>query len=109
MSVTADWGLTAEQRELLVAAAADRGRLAVRSGPTLYGRAVCAQRKSFCRSDDAAYADRYLDALEALVATDCLRERGARNQFELTHIGWTLSRTLPLEQFRAEASRAPGP
>lgn len=84
--------LSHEQRELLAAAAADRGQLTVQMSPRAGGRAVCAGRQTFFAINDPQFAVRYLDAVRFLVEQQLLREAGKRDRFELTNGGWELSR-----------------
>ena len=84
--------LTKEQLDLVRAAAAHRGKLAVQASARTGGRAVCAGREAFFDRQDRQVAKRYIEALHELISLQIFRSAGSRESYEFTNSGWQVSR-----------------
>lgn len=90
--------LTPLQQELLAAIAANRGLLAIVTRVDLHGHVVAAGKQVFADSRDRTVADAYLAAIPELQAMQLLRSGAKRGHYELTNIGWEMSRKLRRSQ-----------
>lgn len=86
--------LNLEQRELISAAAENRGRLAVRTQASTQGRAVFGKHRTFFDVDDREFATRFVETLPTLEKLLLMRQAGGRGEYELTNFGWQISRKL---------------
>jgi hypothetical protein len=82
--------LSAEQRELLRAAAGNQGNLSLFRRSDTKGPAVHVKHKAFFDKNDPGVAARYVEALRQLVELLFMRSRTSE-QFELTNHGWQIS------------------
>ena len=87
--------LTAEQRDVIRAAANHQGKVFIQRASRTGGRAVCYGIKdAFFDRRDREVAQRYIASLQELVQLQVLRPAGAHEHFELTNSGWEISRKL---------------
>jgi hypothetical protein len=86
--------LSPEERELIVAAAAGRGRLRICTRSDTHGRAVCTTDRTFADPADRSVAQRYIEGVRRLEQCLLLRQCGQRYSYELTNVGWQSSRAL---------------
>lgn len=86
--------LTSEQQDLVRAAAAHRGKLAIQRTSRFGGRAVCYGRDAFFDLENREVNRRYIESLHELVQLQVLRSAGASENYELTNSGWQISRKL---------------
>jgi hypothetical protein len=86
--------LSEGEQNLIRAAVANQGVLEIVSGTTTRGRAVAAGRMRFFDPNDRSFADQHLAMLSRLIEFCLLREVSDKNAYELTNVGWQLSRTL---------------
>src|SRR5262249_12332602 len=110
MAVVDPCTLSSEERDLIVAAAACRGKLAIWMRSDTHGRAVCTKDTSFADPMDRSYAERHIEAVRRLEHRLLLRQNGPRNSYELTNVGWQASRALSkaAELTSAESREASG-
>jgi len=86
--------LTAEEQELVRAAAQNRGCLEVVMRPSLRGWAVVAGQKKFVDLNDPAVAQHYISLLVHLKELELIHEMASTKAYELTNFGWQFSRKL---------------
>ena|SRR5450631_599890 len=86
--------LSEAEQKLLRAAVGNQGVLEIVSGTTTHGRAVVAGRTKFFDPNDRSTADQYLLLLSGLIELAIFREVSNKNAYELTNVGWQLSRAL---------------
>jgi len=87
--------LSEEQRDVIRAAAAHREKVFIQRSSRTGGRAVCyGHHDAFFDRRDREVAQRYLEALHELVQLQILRSAGVSEHYELTNVGWEISRKL---------------
>ena len=86
--------LSEAEQNLIRAAVCNQGVLDIVSGVATRGRAVVAGRTRFFDPNDRSVADEYLRLLSRLIECSLLSEVADRNAYELTNVGWQLSRAL---------------
>ena len=86
--------LTEPEQELVRAAVANRGVLEVATRAETHGRAIVAGRKKFFDPKDRSVAEHYISLLARLKAMEIIHEAANKNAYELTNVGWQLSRKL---------------
>jgi hypothetical protein len=86
--------LTEAEQELVRAAVANQGALAVVTRAETHGQAVVAGRKKFFDSKDRSVAEHYISLLARLKELELIHEVAGKKAYELTNFGWQLSRKL---------------
>lgn len=86
--------LTEAEQELIRAAVANQGVLEVATRAETHGRAVVAGRKKFFDPKDRSVAERYISLLVRLKELELIHESFNKKAYELTNVGWQLSRNL---------------
>ncbi len=95
MHVIADISsLTEEEKELILAAVRNGGRLEIAFRAEMRGRAVVVGRRRFFCANDPSVASRYLATMVHLRELELIHEVSNQNAYELTNFGWQLSRKL---------------
>jgi hypothetical protein len=86
--------LSEAEQNLIRAAVGNQGVLEIVTGTATRGRAVVAGRTKFFDPNDRSLADQHLRLLSRLIECSLFREVSNRNAYELTNVGWQLSRNL---------------
>jgi hypothetical protein len=86
--------LSPEQREMIAAAARNRGKLQVCVRAETHGPAVCGKTEKFFDPDDRDVAARYIERLRELERLLLMGQAERRGVYELTNFGWLISRKL---------------
>src|SRR5690606_20298068 len=86
--------LSPSQRAILAATAANRGRVQVAMRIDAHGWAAVAGRQVFADSQSREVAEEHVRAVNELQDMQLLRASARRGQYELTNIGWEMSRKL---------------
>jgi hypothetical protein len=86
--------LSEVEQNLLRAAVGNQGVLEIVSGTSTCGRAVVAGRTKFFDPKNRAVAEQHLAMLTGLIEQSLFREVSNKNAYELTNVGWQLSRSL---------------
>src|SRR6478672_11990231 len=87
--------LSEQEQELVRAATANQGALEIALRADTHGRAIVAGKKKFFDSHDRSVAEHYISLLVRLKSLELIRESATKkNEFELTNVGWALSRKL---------------
>lgn len=86
--------LTDAEQELIRAAVANQGVLELAMRAETHGWAVVAGRKKFFDPKDRSVAERYMGLLAHLKELELIHEAANRKAYELTNVGWQLSRRL---------------
>lgn len=86
--------LTPPQRALLAATAANRGKVAVAMRIDAHGWVAVAGKQVFADPASRDVAEQHLQAIGELQELQLLRAAGRRGEYELTNIGWEMSRKL---------------
>jgi hypothetical protein len=82
------------EQNLIRAAVGNQGVLEIATGTATRGRAVFAGRTKFFDPRDRSVAEQHLSLLSRLIELALFREVSNKNAYELTNVGWQLSRTL---------------
>jgi hypothetical protein len=86
--------LSEAEQNLIRAAVGNQGVLEIVTGTATRGRAVVAGRTKFFDPNDRSLADQHLRLLSRLIECSLFREVSNKNAYELTNVGWQLSRNL---------------
>jgi hypothetical protein len=86
--------LSPEETSLLAATAANRGHLQVATRLDAHGRVAMVGRRIFADSASRELAEQYLQAVGRLQELQLVRPAGKRDHYELTNVGWEMSRRL---------------
>lgn len=86
--------LSDAEQELVRAAVGNHGVLEVALRTDTHGRAIVAGKRKFFDPSDRSVAEHYISLLASLKALELIRETQKKNEFELTNVGWQLSRKL---------------
>ncbi len=86
--------LSAAEQDLVRAALGNQGVLEIALRADTHGRAVVAGRKKFFDPQDRTVAEHYISLLAQLKHLELIRESASKNRYELTNIGWQMSRKL---------------
>jgi hypothetical protein len=86
--------LTEAEQALIRAATENRGRLEVVTRAETRGKAVVAGRQKFFDAKDRSVAAHYIELLARLKSLELIHEVADRKAYELTNVGWQLSRGL---------------
>jgi hypothetical protein len=86
--------LTDDEQELIRAAVGNQGVLDVVTRAETHGRAVVAGKKKFFDPQDRSVAEHYISLLARLRAMEIIHESANKKAYELTNVGWQLSRNL---------------
>ena len=84
--------LSTEQLALIAAAAKDGGRISIAVRSDTKGRAARTKTETFFDSEDSTVAARYIEHLLELKRLMVFREVDRNGKYELTNVGWLLSR-----------------
>ena len=79
---------------LLAATAANRGRLQVATRVEAHGRVVMPGWPMFADTHSRQVAEQYLQAVSRLQELQFIRAADKRDHYELTNVGWEMSRRL---------------
>ena len=93
-SVANPLALTDDERDLIRAAVANQGVLDLVTRAETHGRAVVAGRKKFFDPKDRSVAEYYISLLASLKAMEIIHESANKKAYELTNVGWQISRKL---------------
>lgn len=86
--------LSPSQRAILAATAANRGKIKVAMRIDAHGWVAIAGRTVFADPQSREVAEEHLQAVTELQEMQLLRAAGRRGEYELTNIGWEMSRKL---------------
>jgi hypothetical protein len=86
--------LSEAEKNLIRAAVSNQGVLEIVAGTTTHGRAVIAGRTKFFDPNDRSVADEHLRMLSRLIECSLFHDVSNKNAYELTNVGWQLSRSL---------------
>jgi hypothetical protein len=86
--------LTEAEQALIRAATENRGRLEVVTRAETRGKAVVAGRAKFFDAKDKSVAAKYIELITRLKSLELIHEVADRKAYELTNVGWQLSRSL---------------
>jgi hypothetical protein len=86
--------LSEAEQNLIRAAVGNQGVLDVVTGTATHGRAVVAGRTKFFDPNDRSIAEQHLLLLARLIELALFREVSNKHAYELTNVGWQLSRNL---------------
>lgn len=94
-TITKPEELTDSQRELIMGAMENRGRLLIAVRADSNGKAVRGKDKTvFFDPEDREVAGRYIEELRNLERVLLMRQDGGRDKYELTNLGWLVGRKL---------------
>lgn len=94
-TITKPEELTDLQRELIIGAMENRGRLMIAVRADSNGKAVRGKDKTvFFDPEDREVAGRYIEELRNLDRLMLVRQENGRDKYELTNLGWLLGRKL---------------
>jgi hypothetical protein len=86
--------LSPEEKCLLAATAANRGKMQVAMRVDAHGRVAMVGRRVFADPQSRDVAEKHLNAVSRLQDLQLLRAAGKRDHYELTNVGWEMSRRL---------------
>ena len=86
--------LSSVQRALLMATATNKGTLQIAMRVDAHGWVVMAGKRVFADPHSREFAEEHLAGVGQLQELQLLRAAGKRGQYELTNVGWEMSRKL---------------